>query len=99
MVEAANEALPAGAERIPLHCECGDPACQVLVSMTHAEYEDVRASGSRFLVGLNHEDPETCCVVRESAGVAIIDVVAADARYVVQFRNHRHSWRSAEHGD
>jgi hypothetical protein len=35
-------------------CECGDPACQVRVSLTVAEYEDLLDSGGHVLA-LGHE--------------------------------------------
>jgi hypothetical protein len=56
-VERSNVTLARGAARVALRCECGDPACQAHVSLTHAEYEGVRDFGSRFVVGVNHETP------------------------------------------
>jgi hypothetical protein len=63
--------------------------------MTHADYEDVRSYGSRFVVGLNHENPESAWVLSEKPGFAVIDVVAGDARYKVLARNPRHLWIAA----
>jgi hypothetical protein len=60
-IELLNAALAAGAVRLALRCECGDPACLARVSLTHAEYEAVRAYGSHFVVGVNHENPERAC--------------------------------------
>ena len=94
-VERLNVALAEGATRLALRCECGDPACQARVSMTHAEYEAVRSYGSRFVVGLNHENPENAWVLSENPCFAVIDVVAGDARYQVLARNPRHLWISA----
>lgn len=91
-IERLNAALSEGDERVALRCECGDPACQAMVSLTHAEYEAVRAYGSHFVVGLNHENPESDCVLAENAAFAVVDVVARDARYQVLGRNPRHAW-------
>ncbi len=60
--------------------------------MTHAEYEAVRAYGSRFLIEPNHENPESSWVLCENARFAVIDVVAGDALYHVLARNPRHAW-------
>lgn len=98
-VRVANEAvsvvhltLAAGAERLALRCECGDAACAAPLSLTRAEYEAVRAYGSHFAVGVNHENPENACVLSENAYFEVIDVIARDSRYHVLARNPRHPW-------
>jgi hypothetical protein len=93
--ERENDALPADDVRQALRCECGDPACQARVMLTHAEYEAVRAYGSRFLISLNHENPENTWVLCENARFAVIDVVSGDERYQVLGRNPRHAWVEA----
>ena len=87
-----HEALAAGAERLALRCECGDAGCVACVSLTHAEYEAVRAYGSHFAVDVNHENPEDACVLSENAHFEVIDVIAGDSRYHVLARNPRHFW-------
>jgi hypothetical protein len=94
-LERLNVALVKGAARTALRCECGDPACQASVTLSHAEYEAVRAYGSHFFVGVNHENPESAWVLSENERFAIIDVVAGDARYHVLARNPRHAWVDA----
>ena len=90
---AERRNAPGGAaRRTALRCECGDPACHAHVDPTHAEYEDVRALGARFLVERNHEDPESSCVVRDAATFTIVEVVAGDARRVALGRDGRHAW-------
>ena len=90
--ERVNTERTAVAVRTALRCECGDATCDSHFDATHAEYEAVRAYGSRFLVGLNHENPESSWVLSENARYAVIDVVAGDARYQVLARNPRHAW-------
>jgi hypothetical protein len=90
-----NLKLQSGAARIELRCECGDPACLERLRPTHAEYEAVRAYGSRFILHLNHENPETASVVSESDRFSIIEVVEGDARYQALARNPRHAWVDA----
>ena len=90
--ELLNVALIMETKRRELRCECGDGACLARVSMTHAEYEAVRVYGSRFVIGLDHENPESACVLSENARFGVIDVVAGDARYRVLTRNPRHAW-------
>jgi hypothetical protein len=90
--ELLNVALIMETKRRELRCECGDGACLARVSMTHAEYEAVRVYGSRFVIGVDHENPESACVLSENARFGVIDVVAGDARYQVLTRNPRHAW-------
>lgn len=98
-VERVNVGLIRGDERVALRCECGDPCCQEHVALTHAEYEAVRAYGSRFVVNVNHENPESAWVLSENARFAVIDIVAGDIRYHVLARNPRHAWVAARDGN
>lgn len=102
LIREANESiarlsvkLARDASRLALRCECGDLACLDRVHPTHPEYESVRAYGSRFIVVVNHENPETSSVVSENERFAIIDVVAGDARYQALARHTRHAWVDA----
>jgi hypothetical protein len=92
VVSVIHVALATAAERLALRCECGDAGCVACVSLTRAEYEAVRAYGSHFAVGLNHENPEDACVLSENAHFEVIDVIGGDSRYHVLARNPRHIW-------
>ena len=96
--ERVHAALAAGAERTALRCECGDEHCLAPVSPTHTEYEAVRFYGSHFVIGINHENPESSCVLSENPRFAVIDVVAGDARYQVLARNPRNARGEARDG-
>jgi hypothetical protein len=91
-IETANDALPLGTLLQAMRCECGDPSCRAGVSPTRAEYEAVREFGSRFVIHVNHENPENACVVSESAHFAVIELVTRDDRYEVLARNPRKTW-------
>lgn len=95
VVERLNHALTACAEQLAFRCECGDPACQASLALTHAEYEAVRAYGSHFAVNVDHENPENSWVLSENARYAVIDVVGGDDRYRVMAHNPRHDWVEA----
>jgi hypothetical protein len=92
ITERANHALPAGAIRAGLRCECGDPVCSSHVYPTHAAYEDVRSSSSRFVVGSNHENPENAYLVAEWPGYSVVDVIDRASRYEVRTRSPRHAF-------
>lgn len=54
-------------ELIEVVCECADAGCVERVTTTRAEYERVRASGTRFLVAPGHEEPHERVVRRRGA--------------------------------
>ena len=60
-------------------CECGDSSCWSGVYLTRAEYEDVRALASHFLIARNHENPETDVVIWENQRWAIVESVGRES--------------------
>jgi hypothetical protein len=95
-VERVNARCGNGDDEMSFRCECGDPSCRASVAVTRAEYKAVRDYGSRFLVRLNHENPENAWVLSENARFAVIDVVGGAARYDVLALNPRHRWFDAQ---
>jgi hypothetical protein len=63
-------------------CECGDSHCDRTVCVTLQEYESVRERPNRFLIVLNHENPEVECVISESQRFAVIETLAGEASRV-----------------
>ena len=59
-----------------LICECGNPDCTQRIELTPAEYEHVRAHASRFVVALNHENPETESIVEQNDRFAVVETYA-----------------------
>jgi len=54
-------------------CECSAPDCQSKIQLTRAEYEQIRAEGRRFVICLNHENPEIDVVTDQSEDWAIVE--------------------------
>ena len=59
-----------------LICECGNPGCVQPIHLTAAEYERVRQHASRFVVALNHENPETESIVEENERFVVVETYA-----------------------
>lgn len=58
-------------------CECSDPRCLERITLTVAEYEQIRADGAHFVLAPGHDQEE------------IEDVVAASVqRIVVEKKGH-----------
>ena len=68
-----NEAFGAMTNRIELICECADPGCAERISLSLADYEDLRSTGDRFVVAAGHVVPtDVEEVVRRGEGWEII---------------------------
>jgi len=57
---------------IAFRCECAELGCNALVSLTRAEYEDVRAHPRRFLVLPGHQQPEIESVIATRVGYVVV---------------------------
>jgi hypothetical protein len=61
---AANEQIASYAgdhgfvDRVPFICECATESCVTIVDLSLAEYEEVRASPTRFFVAPGHQGSE-----------------------------------------
>ena len=54
-------------------CECSDSRCTAPIDLTWAEYEAVRAEAVRFVIAVNHENPEIERVVSENERFATVE--------------------------
>lgn len=78
-VEASNDRM---GERRPMEefiCECGDGDCRDPIRMTRQEYEIVRTHGDRFVIALNHEDPEVDRVLEQNERFATSEMLPGHA--------------------
>ena len=60
-------------------CECGDADCTQPVSLTLAEYEDVRTRGTHFAVVPGHVAPDIERVVAHYPRFAVVEKTEARA--------------------
>lgn len=82
-----------------LVCECGNPSCTKPLELTRAEYGRVRAHASRFVVALNHENPETESIVEQNERFAIVETYAGACSQIAREtdpRSQRHLRRAQE---
>lgn len=59
-------------EPLDLVCECGDANCVERVSMTRAEYEELRSNPHHFVVYPKHDFPDVETVVAERKGYMVV---------------------------
>ena len=69
-IAQANDELVGSGE--PYVCECSDESCKETISLTHGEYEGVRAYGTHFAIAPDHESPELDLMVSEHTGFSIV---------------------------
>jgi hypothetical protein len=60
-------------EPLDLVCECGDPDCVRRISMTRAEYEELRSDPRLFAVHPGHEYPDVEELVERRKGYDIVN--------------------------
>lgn len=80
----ANESFAGDAGTHLFVCECGDPACEEFVRLTVVEYEAVREHATRFVIAVDHENPEVEYVVSEQGRrFAVVAKIGASSRRIV----------------
>lgn len=80
-----------------LICECGNVDCTRQIEVAGTEYERVRAHASRFIVAVNHENPETESVVEQNERFTIVETFAGGSSRIARETDPRsqHSIRTS----
>jgi hypothetical protein len=71
-IESLAETFDLREEPLDLVCECGDANCVQRISMTRAEYEELRSDPRHFAVHPGHEFPDVETVVAERKGYSVV---------------------------
>jgi hypothetical protein len=85
-----NERIEAGqwpterGEPVAFRCECGSLRCNLLVEITLADYEQVRASATYFVLIPGHEIPAIEHVVEREANYVVVEKVGEAGRIAEQ---------------
>jgi hypothetical protein len=77
-------------------CECGDPLCTEPVTVTLELYEHVRAEPRRYLIAVNHEDPEAETVVVSGVDHAVVETLAGGSSKMAETTDPRRRARFAD---
>lgn len=80
--------LPHGPALEQFICECGDRACESLISLTFEEYEAVRRDSRRFAVVPGHVFPESERVVYSAERYEVVEKFG-DAVTIADAADHR----------
>jgi predicted NBD/HSP70 family sugar kinase len=71
-IDEIAETFDVNREPLDLVCECGNAACVERISMTRADYEQLRADPNHFAVHPGHEEPDVDTVVARAKGYDIV---------------------------
>ena len=72
-IEDLSKTVPPDEPLMEFLCECDNKDCAEKISATRAEYEAVRAVGTRFIVTPGHEDPEVESVVQQNDRFLVVE--------------------------
>jgi len=65
-------------------CECSDAGCEERIRLLIADYADVRADPTRFVVKKGHEVAALERIVRETADYAVVEKLEGDAAEIAR---------------
>lgn len=71
-IEGVAETFNLKTQSLDLICECGDGACEERLSMTRAEYEELRSEPHQFAVHPGHDYPDVESVVARRKGYDVV---------------------------
>ena len=71
--------LAQAGELVMLRCECRDPQCARVLTIERPVFDAVRAQPGRYVVAINHENPESELVERERDSYAVVDSLPGSA--------------------
>jgi hypothetical protein len=71
-IEDVAETFNLKTQSLDLICECGDGACEERLSMTRAEYEELRSEPHQFAVHPGHEYPDVESVIAKRKGYDVV---------------------------
>jgi hypothetical protein len=81
-IEEINEKREGVGSDSDFLCECGDDDCTAPVSLTLAEYEEVRSDPTHFLIAHGHEVVDVEKVIRETDRYAVVKKFAGEAQRI-----------------
>jgi hypothetical protein len=80
-IAEVQDSLEAG-ERTDFLCECGDDDCTAPVSLTLAEYEEIRSNPTHFVVAHGHGTIDVERVVEENERYSVVEKFRGEAERV-----------------
>jgi hypothetical protein len=71
-IQEVAHAFQLSSEPLDLICECGNASCVERITLTPAEYEELRSNSHHFAVAPGHEELDVETVVAKRRGYVIV---------------------------
>jgi hypothetical protein len=78
-IRATSRSFGLDVEPATYRCECSAPLCQSTVTLPQAAYELARTEGRKFVICVNHENPELDCVIWQDTSFAMVQLLLPGA--------------------
>jgi hypothetical protein len=89
-LEQASEDAGGGAgAQLEILCECGEPACNTMLTLTIGEYDEAHGQPDRFIVAVEHEDPQMEQLVIRRDHYLVVDKFGEAERIAVTEEQRR----------
>ena len=88
-IEELNQTFATLTDQLVLVCECGHADCTEKISMSAAEYEELRADSAHFAIVHGHEIPDVEQVVDEREGYDVVRKDDGVARRIAEVTDPR----------
>jgi hypothetical protein len=71
--EASEDAGGGAGAELEILCECGEPGCTTMLTLAIGEYDEAHGQPDRFIVAVEHEDPQMEQVVIRRDHYLVVD--------------------------
>jgi hypothetical protein len=88
-IEELNQTFATLTDELVLVCECGYADCTEKISISPAEYEELRANSTHFAIVHGHEIPDVERVVAEREGYDVVRKDDGVARKIAEVTDPR----------
>jgi hypothetical protein len=72
-IEQVAEAFNLQDQQLDLLCECGRAECVDRISMTRAQYEELRSDSNSFAIRPGHDEPDVERVIANKKGYDVVE--------------------------
>jgi formate-nitrite transporter family protein len=79
-IKDVADGIIGGDERFEFLCECADASCTERLTLSTSEYDQVRASPTRFVLAPGHASPEIEHVVEREGDHVVVEKVGIAGR-------------------
>jgi hypothetical protein len=88
-IKASNRRMGSQRATHEYICECSDASCRQVIELSDQEYEGIRGDSARFVIALNHENPEIDAVVAQNGRFTTVETLPGSAERIARASDPR----------